>query len=90
MNNDFEIALNRKFVKGAREHGRAWNARSVNAPLELQGECCDFYWYADLIEDEGLKRELQTFAEKMWLEMQKLQSIESIPHPLDENTDGVI
>ena len=88
MNKDFEIALNKKFVKGAIEHGRAWNALSVNAPLELQGECCDFYWYADLLDDQELKGEMQGFAEKIWLRMKELESIEAVPHPIDESTDG--
>jgi hypothetical protein len=69
---DFDLAKQHKFDAGRAAHPDSdWNADQVDARAEAMEECCDLYWYADLLPDEALKARIQLFCRDTWTELQE-------------------
>lgn len=71
----FDTARQKKFDRGATEHGQPWDAEHIDARKEMQGELCDLYNYADLLSDEVLKVRIQLWCRDVWQELEDIGSV---------------
>lgn len=67
---DFDTERQKKFDRGANEHGQPWDAAHIDARREMQGELCDLYNYADLLDDEVMKVRIQMWCRDIWTELE--------------------
>lgn len=56
---DFDTERQKKFDRGASEHGQPWAAAHIDARREMQGELLDLFNYAGLLDDEVMKVRIQ-------------------------------
>lgn len=66
----FADACREKFERGQREHGETWDAQHIDARREMQGELCDLFNYADLLDDEVLKVRVQSWCKDIWQDLE--------------------
>lgn len=69
----FFKAVKEKFERGAQEHGPGFNKEKINAVKEIKEELEDIYNYAELLENEELKQELQGLANYYWKRLEYVE-----------------